>query len=103
MYYRYWTQQAIRPAHLGKRSQDYKLMFLYGDPLDTRGSEKQSSEPTWEFYDLRNDPLENKNQYNNPIYQSIIEKMKKELLEIKGKIGDEDNAKMAEIMETYYR
>jgi arylsulfatase A-like enzyme len=103
MYYRYWTQQAIRPAHLGIRSQDYKLMFLYGDPLDTRGSEKQSSEPTWEFYDLRNDPLENKNQYNNPIYQSIIEKMKKELLEIKGKIGDEDNAKMAEIMETYYR
>lgn len=102
MYYRYWTQHAIRPAHLGIRSHDYKLMFLYGDPLDTRGSEKQSSQPAWEFYDLRNDPHEDINQYNNPIYQSIIKKMKKELLEIKGKAGDEDNAKMAEIMKAYY-
>ena len=52
---------------------------------------------------MLNDPHENKNQYNNPIYQSIIKKMKKELLEIKGKAGDEDNAKMTEIMKTYYR
>lgn len=102
MYYRYWTQHAIRPAHLGVRSHDYKLMFLYGDPLDTKGSEKNASEPAWEFYDLKNDPREDSNQYHNPIYQSIIQKMKKDLLKVKNEVGDTDNSRMTEIMNTYF-
>lgn len=104
MYYRYWTQQSIRPAHLGIRSKDYKLMFLYGDPLDTKGSEKDSTQPSWEFYDLRNDPKEDRNQYNNPIYASIIEQMKKDLLRLKKEAGDTDknNPKMQRLIDTYF-
>ncbi|MCD8193381.1 MAG: sulfatase, partial [Tannerellaceae bacterium] len=72
MYYRYWTQHAIRPAHMGIRTDRYKLMFLYGDPLHTQGSEKDPVTPSWELYDLETDPYENKNLYNAPTYSEVI-------------------------------
>lgn len=105
MYYRYWTQEAIRPAHFGIRTSDYKLMFLYGDPLNTKGSEKESSTPTWEFYDLRNDPFEDSNQFNNPIYQTIIENLKSDLLKIKEEVGDTDaeNSRMESLINNNFK
>ncbi|MCD7899552.1 MAG: sulfatase [Bacteroides sp.] len=103
MYYRYWTQHQIRPAHLGIRNDRYKLIFLYGDKLDTQGSEDKSSTPSWEFYDLEKDPHEDKNQYNNPEYKNIIQQMKEELLAQKEEMGDIDtNLTMQKIMEEYY-
>lgn len=105
MYYRYWTQEAIRPAHFGIRSQDYKLMFLYGNPLDTKGSEKESTKPTWEFFDLRNDPYENRNQYDNPIYRTIISNLKEELLKRRAEFVDNDDSideRMEQILKEYY-
>ncbi|MDH6533859.1 DUF4976 domain-containing protein [Parabacteroides sp. 52] len=104
MYYRYWTQHLIRPAHMGIRTQDYKLIFLYGDKLNTRGSDNKSSTPSWEFYDLRTDPYENKNQYDNPAYATLIKQLKKDLLEERQKSGDtdEDYPQMQEIIEKYY-
>ncbi len=104
MYYRYWTQHVIRPAHLGIRNNRYKLMFLYGDPLDTNGSENKTSVPSWEFYDLSVDPREDKNQYNNPEYASVIEQMKKELLQLREETGDTDlkSSQMQEIIKEYY-
>ena len=104
MYYRYWTQHTIRPAHMGIRNERYKLMFLYGDRLDMKGSEKKTNVPSWEFYDLEKDPQENHNAYNDPQYAKIIQQMKKELVELRKEYGDDDARypRMQEIMEQYY-
>lgn len=104
MYYRYWTQHIIRPAHMGIRTQDYKLMFLYGDKLHTKGSEDKTSTPSWEFFDLTNDPHEDHNQYNNPAYNSVIEQLKREMLLLRQETGDTDpdSPQMKKIMEEYY-
>jgi len=40
---------------------------------------KLNPTPGWEFYDLVNDPHENKNAYNNPVYRDIIKKLKLQL------------------------
>ena len=103
-YYRYWTQNQIRPAHFGIRNHSCKLMFLYGDPLEMTGSESVSNTPAWEFYDLTVDPHENRNAYNDPAYHDIIQQMKRRLLEIRESIEDTDanRPRMQEIMNTYY-
>ncbi len=104
MYYRYWTQHQIRPAHLGIRNERYKLMFLYGDKLDTKGSEDKTSIPSWEFFDLKADPFEDKNQYANPEYAEVIDKMKKDLLQLRQETGDTDanSPRMQQILKEYW-
>ncbi|MEG2066149.1 MAG: sulfatase [Tannerellaceae bacterium] len=104
MYYRYWTQHAIRPAHMGIRDHRYKLMFLYGDRLGSTGSEDSTTTPAWEFHDLVADPGENKNLYNEPAYQDIIRRMKDDLLRLRREAGDEveDSPRMQEIIDQYY-
>ena len=104
MYYRYWTQHAIRPAHLGIRNHRYKLMFLYGDKLNATGSDDVVTTPSWEFYDLMIDPHEDKNRYNDPQYAGVINQMKKDLLRQRQEVGDVDanTPRMQEIMQTYY-
>ena len=100
MYYRYWTHHEVRPAHYGIRNDRYKLLFLYGDPLDMTGSEKTPAKPAWEFYDLKNDPHENHNAYSDPRYRRIIKRMKKELVSLKSQYGDQDTRypRMQEIL-----
>lgn len=100
IYYRYWTHHAIRPAHIGVRTDRYKLMFLYGDPLTMTGSENNPTEPSWEFYDLQSDPKEDHNLYGDPAYKDIITKMKKEMLRLRQETGDTDaaSARMQEIL-----
>ena len=100
IYYRYWTQHRIRPAHIGVRNDRYKLIFLYGDRLDMTGSEDYRSEPAWEFYDLQKDPKENHNAYHDKEYQSVITGMKKEMMRLREEIGDTDegSACMMEIL-----
>lgn len=104
MYYRYWTHHKIRPAHMGIRNHRYKLMFLYGDPLNATGSDKALVTPSWEFYDLLADPHEDHNVYNSPAYAGEIEKMKRELLKLRREVGDTDAAtpRMQEILDKYY-
>lgn len=104
MYYRYWTQHVIRPAHIGIRNERYKLMFFYGDRLDMTGSENKTVTPAWEFHDLKLDPYEDRNDYNNPKYQQVISQMKKDLLKLRKEYKDEDKSrpKMKEIMKKYF-
>ena len=104
MYYRYWTHHDIRPAHMGIRNHRYKLMFLYGDRLNTKGSDDKPTTPAWEFHDLLVDPYEDHNLYGSPEYSSVIESMKKELFQIRRKVGDTDDntPKMKEIINNYY-
>lgn len=105
MYYRYWTQHDIRPAHIGMRDDRYKLIFFYGDRLGMTGSDDYVSTPSWEFYDLATDPHENRNQYGNPAYAEIIAGMKRELLALRDqyKDTDEGSERMQEIMANYFQ
>lgn len=41
--------------------------------------------PSWDFYDLQNDPHENHNAYNDPKYAPVIKQMKKDLLRLRKK------------------
>lgn len=101
IYYRYWTQEKIRPAHIGVRNDRYKLMFLYGDKLNMTGSENYISQPSWEFYDLKEDPHEDHNAYNDAKYAAIIRQMKNEMMRLRQETGDTDDgaARMQEILE----
>jgi len=88
-YYRYWTHETHRPAHLGVRTKDAKLIYFYGQPLREEGG--TANDPTWEFFDLKKDPKEINNVYNDPEYQDQIEALKKELLHLKEDVGDRDD------------
>ncbi|MBT29805.1 MAG: acetylglucosamine-6-sulfatase [Thalassobius sp.] len=91
-YYRYWLHQPHRPAHFGIRNERYKLIFFYGQALDMPGAINENTNPTWEFYDLQEDPKELNNAFNDPKYQEVIAKMKQRLIELKNQTGDTDNA-----------
>jgi arylsulfatase A-like enzyme len=72
VYYRYSEYpdaHRVMP-HFGIRTEGYKLIRFHdvGD--------------FWEFFDLKNDPDELRNQYNNPKYGKRIEAMKHELRQL---------------------
>ena len=102
MYYRYYAHALNRPAHLGIRTNHYKLIFYYGLSLGMKGTyTDQATPPAWEFYDLINDPLELKNQYNNPEFKNIIAELKKDLVELREQNGDAqtDGAEMKKVIQ----
>lgn len=90
MYYRYWMNDPNRPAHLGIRTERYKLALMYGQPENSSERVKMPVEPGWEFYDLTKDKQEMNNQYNNLAYKEIIETLKAEMLGLKAAYGDTD-------------
>lgn len=80
-YYQYWMHMAHHdvPSHIAMRTKRYKLILFYG----TSGHEGFRSErskfrtpPAWELYDLKNDPFETNNVYNDPAYKEIIKNLK---------------------------
>lgn len=75
---------------MGVRDQRYKLMYLYGDPLNMTGSEKEAIEPSWEFHDLLRDPYEDYNAYNDEEYQDVIAQLKQEMQKLREQTGDTD-------------
>ncbi|MCP4976298.1 MAG: DUF4976 domain-containing protein, partial [Maribacter sp.] len=44
----------------------------------------------WEFYDLKKDPQEMSNVYNNPKYASIVKEVKQKMAEVRKKYKDSD-------------
>ncbi|MBM1106882.1 sulfatase [Aurantibacter crassamenti] len=100
MYYRYWLHHPDRPAHFGVRNERYKLAFFYGQPLGMRGTDKEITEPVWEFYDLHEDPKELHNSIANPKYAEIIAEMKIAIQDERTKYGDtdENHPEMAAIL-----
>ena len=60
--------------------------------------------PSWDFYDLQNDPHENHNAYNDPKYAPVNKQMKKDLLRLRKETGDTDEKypEMQELLEKYY-
>ena len=89
-YYRYWMHLAHHwnPAHFGIRTKTHKLIFYYG--CTTRGTNR--TPPGWELYDLRNDPHELVNLYDDPACEGIVAELKTQLAELRRRTRDTDEA-----------
>ncbi|MFK7767087.1 MAG: sulfatase [Mariniblastus sp.] len=94
-YYRYWMHMAHHdnPGHVGIRTKTHKLIFYYGAGY-RKGDQRTPA--AWELYDLKNDPGENVNQYDNPEYAGIASSLKRQLKQLREDIGD-DGAEYPEI------
>ncbi|MEM9337208.1 MAG: sulfatase [Bacteroidota bacterium] len=104
-YYRYWMHiiHHYVPAHVGVRSKNHKLIFYYGKhylPVSEHAQnywaknyhgEELETPHTWEFYDLRNDPKELHNRYDDPAYRDIIAQLKAELKRQRKELNDTDD------------
>ncbi|WP_282136708.1 sulfatase family protein [Seonamhaeicola maritimus] len=106
-YYRYWMHMAHKhnnPAHFGIRTKDYKLIFFYGRDYKTdrnTKAQKWAHNPesmsdfitpvAWEFYDLKKDPEEMDNRYNDPIYASTISDLKNRLKTLRNEVKEDDS------------
>lgn len=104
IYYRYWTNHAIRPAHIGIRTDRYKLIFYYGLNLNMTDTENFDFTPSWDFYDLQKDPKEDNNAYHDKEYAPVIKKLKADLLKLREEAGDtnEQYPEMKKIESEFY-
>ena len=64
-FYHYYSQYEV-PSHYGIRTNDYKLIHFYD----------LKENPTWELYDLKNDPGEMTNLYYNSDFIGVKEQLK---------------------------
>ena len=76
-YYEYPAEHMVN-RHYAIITKEYKLIHYYFD-LDH-----------WELIDRLKDPKELTNEYDNPAYSSIKEKLHNELEEVRKKYGDSD-------------
>lgn len=83
LYYHYYEngEHSVSP-HIGIRTERYKLIRFY---------ERVNS---WELYDLREDPAEMKNLYNQKAYQKTILVLKKKLVELAKQYEDGEALKL---------
>lgn len=77
VYYHYYERSFGLTAHYGIRTARYKLMHFY-DPVDA-----------WELYDLQKDPDEMHNVYGVQAYAKTVEELKKRLIDLQKKYGDD--------------
>ena len=83
MYYHYYEYgdeghggwHLVRP-HYGVRTQRYKLIHFY-DGIDC-----------WELYDLKKDPHEVNNVYDDPAYADKVKELKADILRLQAQYGD---------------
>lgn len=90
-YYRYWehlSEPHLVVAHYGIRTERYKLIYYYGESLGSANTKDESRTPEWELFDLKNDPHELKNVYDDPAYGEIIKQLQEELYALKEKVKD---------------
>ena len=72
------------PGHVGIRTKGWKLIYYYGCKYD--GS--YQTPPAWELYDMRKDPHETVNQYDNPEFKEVVAKIREHRQE-KKEAGEE--------------
>jgi arylsulfatase A-like enzyme len=77
MYYHYYEYPAVHAVkrHYGIRTKRYKLIHFYYD-IDA-----------WELFDLKEDPLELHNVYDDPRYKDIVTELKSELAQLRKRYG----------------
>ena len=90
IYYRYWMHLAQHgvAAHYGVRTRRHKLIYYYGEALNTTGSVDDPRQPEWELFDLETDPMELHNVYDDPDYDDIVAALKAELARLQERVGD---------------
>jgi arylsulfatase A-like enzyme len=90
MYYRYWMNAAHFniPAHLGIRTERYKLIHYYGQTCGTKGSIERPWTPEWELFDLKQDPHEMRNLYAEPQATPVVRRLEAELSRLQRDVGD---------------
>jgi len=76
-YYEYPGSHMVK-RHYGISTERYKLIHYYYD-IDE-----------WELYDIKSDPLEIKNVYNDPSYKSVREDLHKRLKNLMAKYKDSE-------------
>lgn len=103
-YYRYWTTHDVRPSHMAIRTDRYKLIFYYGARLGMTDSDDVNFTPSWDLYDLKNDPYEDCNVYGDKSYAPVVKKLKEEMIKLRKETGDTDesSAEMQQILSEYY-
>jgi arylsulfatase A-like enzyme len=79
MYYRYYHDPGDHNtrAHYGVRTLTHKLIYYW-------------KKDQWELFDLRRDPNELRNIYEDPAQKSVVAKLKKELARLKKELQDND-------------
>ena len=76
-YYEYPSWHSVK-RHYGVRTNDYKLIHFYNDVDE------------WELYDLKKDPHEMCNVYNDPEYAAVRSDMHARLEKLQQECGDTD-------------
>ncbi|MDF1859604.1 MAG: sulfatase [Verrucomicrobiales bacterium] len=101
-YYRYWMHMAHHdnPAHVGIRTKEHKLIFYYGCNYEGR----YQTPPAWELYDLKKDPAENVNVYDDPAYAGIAKDLKVRLARLRQRVGDtgEDYPEVEKVVQEFW-
>jgi arylsulfatase A-like enzyme len=77
-YYHFYEHGKRLPEMVGVRTERYKLIHYPG----------MEGTYQWELFDLQNDPDEMKNQYGNPEFKEIKERMLKDLRKLIKDLGD---------------
>jgi arylsulfatase A-like enzyme len=79
MYYRYYHDPGHHNTrqHYGIRTATHKLIYYW-------------TKDAWECFDLKADPNEMRNIYDDPAAQEIVGKLKAELARLKKDLGDTD-------------
>jgi arylsulfatase A-like enzyme len=76
-YYEYPGWHAVK-RHYGVRTKRHKLIHFYYN-IDA-----------WELYDLKKDPHELRNVYNDPAYAEAVKELKAELRKLQKQYGDSE-------------
>ena len=77
-YYHFYSHGNRLPEMIGVRTERYKLIHYPG-----------MKEPySWELFDLEKDPDEMENEYSNPEYAAVLERMTGELRALITKLDD---------------
>lgn len=92
MYYHYYEYPGAHSVkrHYGIKTRDYKLIHFYYDVDE------------WELYDLKKDPTEMTNCYDDPAYADIITDLKQQLDELQEQYGDSDELRQQILEETLH-
>lgn len=88
-YYHYWMHMISHdnPGNIAIRTKRYKLILYYGTPM--KGDEPETP-PGWELYDLKLDPTEDNNVYDDPKYADVIADLKEQLRKRRAELGEDD-------------
>ncbi|QQM32137.1 sulfatase [Martelella lutilitoris] len=90
-YHRYWMHKDVIHnafAHYGIRTERYKLIYWYNEPLGQIGATSGDDPPEWELFDCDADPFELHNRAGDPEYAEIFRDMLEKLDAKMAEIGD---------------